>query len=442
MGELWKLGVANQKKQKKDYRFFTLAIFASTAIVLLFFTLQHGGYQFIQMELRRNVWVNDVSVFFGITDEHPTLIEESADFISFNELEVLRQNYAIKSIVIEHRTSDVNFRLFFNTMEVEPPSQWMSGIDTDYDTFSYTSIRYQKLINADFEPLINGRTFTSKDERVAIIDENSARMLGFDTAREVVDQEFVFLSENDEEITVTIIGVYASELGPMGQLWDEVFFETPHYSLDGLRNILSDSILVSSDVIEFLNRDEEASVSSILFSGEDFERSLELYESLNRRFDHNNILSEAEFIVTTFENISLFTRVFGSIGVILLLLSFLNLYTIALLNAQKRKKWFALQTILGFKTVEIWLSYTFETVITVLKGFLLALATNFIIVLLFNLIAEHFLLEFVANGMMIFRSLSFVALVLFGVVLIFLTFIGLLFNIKLKKMNVIQTMFR
>ena len=441
MGELWKLGVANQKKQKKDYRFLTLAIFASTAIILLFFTLQHGGYQFIQNELRRNIWANDVLVFFGSMEESTEATTRNYYFISFNELEEIRSNYPVKSIVIEHRTNDVDFRLFLNDLEISPPSESLRGIEKDYDTFSYTDIQYRKRINADFDPLIYGRTFTPDDESVAIIDENSARMLDFDTVCEAIGQEFVFLSSGNEEMTVTIIGVYASELGPANGLWDEIFFETPHYSIEGLRDILSDSILVSSDVINFLNRNVEYSISSILFSGEDFEAALALYESLSRRFDYN-ILSEAEFIITTFENISLFTRIFGLIGIVLLLLAFLNLYTITLLNAQKRKKWFALQNILGFRTEEIWISYTFETVITVFKGFLMALFTIFIMILLFNLIEEYFLLDFVINDLIFFGSLSFVALLLLFAILIFVIFIGLMFNIKLKKMDAIQMMFR
>lgn len=432
MRVLWELGVINQKKQKKDYHFFTLAVFASTMIILLFFTLQRGGYNIIQNELRRNIWVNDVSIYFESAEKNYSSGERSFR-LSYGDIEKIVQDYEVKSVVIEHRTKDTNFRMFLDQIEVETPLEWISGINVNFDTFSYTKIQYGKRTDVDFIPIIYGRSFITGDREVAIIDENSARMLNVNTIEQILGQEIVFQREDGEEVSTTIIGIYAAELGPAGQQWSDI---TLHYGLSGLRSIHSESILVSSDIINFLYKNRESTVSSIVFSVKDFGVALELYEILSNRFGYK-ISSEAEFITTTFVNISLFLGVFGLIGIILLLLSFLNLYTIALLNAQKRKKWFVLQNILGFRIREIWMSYTFETLITLFKGFFLALLTNFAIILLLNLMVEYFF-DFVPYGLMFFESFFIVALLLFSVVLVYVIIIGLVFNIKLKKINIIQ----
>lgn len=439
MKEFLELGFINREKRRKEYWFLTLAIFASITIILFFFTLRIGGYQLIESELRRNTWANDVLMFPGLLDNHSNLPNSREDFTYFCIIEEIKRDYAISSIVVEHRKNDIDFRVYFDDKEFSPPFEFLKGIDVHYETFSYTSIQYREQKDDEFETIIYGRVFVPGDKRVAVIDENTARMLDFDRMEEIVGQEFLFLNEGAEKIAVKIIGVYSSELGPTSQLLEESILRKPLYCSEGLRDIFLNSIIVSSDVICSLNRNSESTVSSILFSGENFEAALKLYTTLSLMTNYQ-ISSEAEFIVSAFENMSLFASLFGLIGIILLILSFLNLYTIALLNAEKRKKWFALQNILGFEIKHIWIVYVSEIAINIFKGFVLAVTLCIVSIFLFDVIVEN-LLNFTFDSLILLKAMFGMAILLLFIVLLFIGIVALVFNVKLRKLNVIQILF-
>jgi len=441
MLEIFKLGWLNQKKQNKKYRFFTWSIFTTTWSILLFFTLQSGGYRMIQNELRRNTRFNDVTVHFTLPIEENHLTRDFK-FLDFSNLNELNQTFSLESFVVEYRTKDVEFSLYLGEMALLPPFE-LRGFNVEHDTFSYTQISYNQQQNPYFNTIIYGQDFSLGNERVAIMDINSARMLGLNHTSEIIGKVITFIIPNNEEIEVQVIGIYAPQLGPVGQLMEDSFFENRFYTTEGLRDIFSDSILVSADVVKWLNRDESLYDSIVLaqLSATNLETALSLYETLDLNFD-NHLSSEAEAVTSILRNISIFTFIFGIIGIVLFVLSLLNVCTIAMLNAEKRKKWFSLQVIMGFKSQDIWLAYAVEIVVTMGKGFVMAMVANFLIVLLLNFMSQRMLHGFILDGSLLFESSFIISLLLFSAIFLFVAFIGFIFNLKLKKMDTITILFK
>lgn len=440
MFALIKLAYSNLKKYKKTYRICTICIIISTFMILFFLSLFQGCNYIVNNELQKIYEFREITILSNQALSENDQIKGEKNF-TLSDINLLKDSDKIKSFTIMLRTEIPILRCFIDNIEIAPPD-YLTGINVNYDTFSNARVESCKIEDNKFAPIIAGRDFVQGDKNCAIIDESSAYMYGVQKIEDIINKQIHIYVDENRKIDVNIIGVYSSHLG--SNLFSEELTNSQFYTPDGLLDISSEYILLSSDVVFSINNESEymqsiTDFSEITVAVSDISATIDIFELLSTRYD-NQINCDAESINNSLEYLRLFSNVFIFLGFLLLLLTAFNIYSVIILTAEKRKKWFCLQNVLGFRKKQISLCYIFEISFAVLKGYTICIMGITVLCFVLNKIIIDVYSEYMSGNTVIFLPPIAASIFLLLFIFLFILMISIIITNRIYKLDVIKTL--
>jgi len=435
MENLLALALANLKRYKRIFKSSTISIVISVFLILFFYSLHSGFEVIIENEIAKNHSFKQISI---LADKEDTDVMDNKKFFSISDVQLLKHLKDVKSVSINNRFSSPILSCEIDGLYIEHPD-YLIGSNVQYSTFSWAQTEWHKGEDASFSEMVAGRNFQNGDINSCIIEESSVSMLGLKEVEEIIGKTLCLALYNGEKVQIDIIGVYSKELGGNP---DIEFGESLFYTEDGLLSIGAESIILSYDVVEKLNAASGISsteYSDITLSMADLNSTLSIFNTLTSKY-YNQMVCDSDAINKALDYLKLFSNIFVFLGILLLMLSAFNISSTVMMVAENRKKWFALQNIVGFRKQQVAFCYIFEILFTVIKGFLVGtIIVALLAILLFGLINNMFP---ILNNISISAFLPSLEVwfILFSVLLLFVLLISFGVTKRIKRIDVIKTL--
>jgi ABC-type antimicrobial peptide transport system permease subunit len=448
MKNLIELSLLSLKRHKRIYRACTVSIAISTVLVLFFLSLHNGIGALVDNELKRQPEFREVEILPFTFSNDPREASSRKELFSAGDFDILTQTNSIKSITVKYRVENIA-SCFLDDVEVLGAPDWLDGLDVGYDTFSLSRVESEKTKNESFSEIVAGRDFEKSDTNVCLIDEGSVYWADIKNPTELVGKTLRIVHNSGEELEATIIGVYSQNLSgnafiepPDGS---EVYYEYDDPEDEGKIEIFLESMLFSSDVIkraQELSALEPDSLGylNILLSMPDLESTVQVHKILQERYANELICALAD-IYEVIDYLKLLSNMFVFLGAILLVLSLFNLYSTIMMTTEKKKKWFALQSIVGFERHQISLCYIIEIILAVFKGFVLGLLCVFILCAVVSLgVSEIFGTTLVAHANA-FLPPPLACILVAGILLFSLALLSIVITREISNIDEIRAIF-
>lgn len=382
--EIVRLAWTNFKRYKKTYNLCILCISLSVFLIVLFQGLYHGAEYIIQNEINKNYTFKEVELQAGFFQD----LRRSNEWTDFKskDLKYFRSLSGIDSMKVDYRSNVELLGGQFGDIKLNL-DEYIEGIDVAYDTFSKAQINANLAVDDKFKPIVAGRDFKKGDQKVALVDELCVVELGLENPKDIIGKKIkIKTKERVEE--VKIVGVYAL---PLGNNENVDLEEAKEYQNDVCLPVGTEieisltSLIVSSDVIKGLNLGSpklepsmKGDLISIKFSVKEINDVFQVYDNIVN-YTENYVHCEAQEINKVMDYLKLFSNFFTTLGMILLGISFFNLYCTMLIILKKRTSWLAVQNVLGFTKKEIVSSYILELGFSSLWGYAEGIITALLI---------------------------------------------------------------
>ena len=415
----------NYRRYRKTYRLCTVSIFISVFLILFFCSVFRGSEYIIRNEIERNHELRELKIFSQSSDP-----ENSSGLPAFTVADArqLTASNRVRGITVQDR-ADVPFvRCTIAGLEIDPP-MYLDGFLPELDTFPEALVTAEKKADPAFRPILAGRDLAPGDTDVCLLNEASAYMAGIRDLSSLVGQEVILTADSGESIALTVAGVYAQELaGNYHVDPDTAAFLTD----DGLFSVFPETILITADTVSRINGCD--GFTEITVSAESPQAAMELGDMLKSRYS-SRIRCDSDSISKVLEYLRLFSLIFLVIGILTLVLSVLNLAAGTVVTAEKRKKWFALQSVLGFTRSSVTGSFVLENTFAVIRG----TVSGLVCVFLFDLAAWRVLCsvygEYFSGDFTVFMPPPFTVLILLTVITAFVLFISWLVSSRIRHLD-------
>lgn len=407
----------------KVYKLCIISMIISIVLIGSFASIYHGFRIIIENELERGYEKKELVVYEK--DYSGTLEGELTKF-SHAQLDALLKKSDVDSIVKEYYY-DVDVESFFlENYNIKPPS-YVRGVDCRYATFTNARIQSEMMGCSEDSYIVAGRDFEEKDKKVVLLSEKSVLAMGIREIQEVVGKK-IRIKVGDNTVVVEVVGIFAKPFANIGLSEDIVFRdEEDRYSV-----AMEEGAIFSSDVIEkihsFAKEKQNTEIStSIRISSTSMEGIKRVYDYLSSTI-YNGMYCDAALMHNFQLYIRLFTNGFVIIGMVLFLLALYNLYGIMLLVFEKRKKWFAIQKILGFTSFDISICFVFEILWTQLISICIGVAITKLVSMIFEKIVQNEYAKVANSTLFVFPK----GLIL-SVVFFMIFFLGIMFRMVWKE---------
>ncbi|MGN1083807.1 MAG: FtsX-like permease family protein, partial [Lachnospiraceae bacterium] len=301
------------------------------------------------------------------------------------------------------RAQDLVFRFRDKQMLRTFQTETITGLVSDYSTFSQAKVDYLQGEIKDFEKMVAGREFQTGDKSAVILSERTVFELGFLNPDEIIGQKLE-IDLGGKVFDIKIIGVAAAQLCDENRVTEserqrlsdskekenEVFL--PEMEYNGAEEAaFAMKGYFSADVVEEIenNRmDADGIRTFIHISVDKAKDTLGIIRDINQMLGNEFFLSGNLLqLFSVMETIKKGTNVMILLSLILVLLTLLNLYCVLYMVSDKQKKSFALKNVLGFSKkkicnmycMEIWMATGIASFLSLILGFFVCKAADMIV---------------------------------------------------------------
>lgn len=387
-------------RHKGQYHVYIICTAVSLLLLSICFSISIGCNRLIENELEKEYTYceADITTISGNTEE----------FLKQNEWMSYMENGQISSVQVIQSVSVRAHDLIFRFRDKQTlrtfQTETITGFVSEYSTFSQAKLNYLQSEIKDFDKMVAGREFQTGDRSSAILSERTVFELGFLNPNEIIGQKLE-IDLGGEVLEVKIIGVAAAQLcdenkiteSERQRLSDLKMNENEIYSSETNYNKTEEAAFAmkgffSADVVEEVenNRiDAEEIRTTIHISVAKAKDTLSVIQNLNQMLGNEFFLSgNLLSLFSTMETIKKGTNVMLLLSLILVLLTFLNLYCVLYMVSDKQKKSFALKNILGFSKkricnmycMEIWIATGIAVLFSFVLGFFVCKAADMIVI--------------------------------------------------------------
>lgn len=386
-------------RHKRQYRIYIICTTVSLLMLSICFAVIIGCDRLINNELEKEYTYReaDITVITGKAEE----------LLNRDEWKSYIENGQISSVQIMQSVSvggeDFAFRFCDEQTIRTFQTETITGLDSDYSTFSQAKVDYLQNETKGFKKMIAGREFQSGDKSAVIVSERTAFELGFLNPDEIIGQKLE-MDIGEKILDIKIIGVAAA------QLCDEnIITEIERQRLSALPEIGKAEFLpdmednrvgegsflmkgyFSADVIEEIEnyrKDAEDIRTVIHISVDRAKNTLGIIQDINQMMGNEFFLSgNLLSLFSIMETIKKATNIMILLSAILVLLTLLNLYCVLYMVSDKQKKSFALKNILGFSKkkicnmycMEIWIATGIASFFSFIFGFFVCKSADMIV---------------------------------------------------------------
>ena len=445
ISNMFYMAYRNVITRKRVTRIPIISISISVFLILVFSSFQQGAVKLLNNEIDQNPELKQIQFYPMRKSDSEKEEPESNETlpISDDTMSALTQMEDIVAISDNYKYESNIESFCLDGKSVMVP-EFISGRNVDYATFSKAEINSALSGNADFQPIVAGRDFRSRDRKVALIDEIAVKLLGIRDIRGILGKK-IEITVNGETVTVGIIGVFSGKLGSGSKLnLTKEEYMAGFYTEDGKLDIGSQPVIVSSDVISELisyNKENNADADNgryyLNIDITDIRATLEVYNYLDRKY-MNFIFTPVESIKSMLSYLDTASIICMILGMILLFISIINVLSIMLVTIGERKKQFAVQNILGFGKRDIIFSISFESVMTGAIGTIIGmiLSVLFSAAVDFFMSRQYRLYSGISSGA--FTISLKIAIITVVVVLLLTAFAGILPALKIVKADPVK----
>lgn len=386
-------------RHKRQYRVYIICTMVSLLLLSICFAVIIGCDRLLDNELEKEYTYReaDITVITG----------EAEELLNRNEWKSYMENGQISSVQIIQSVSvgaqDLVFRFRDEQTIRTFQTETITGLDSDYSTFSQAKVDYLQNEIKGFERMIAGREFQSGDKSSVIISERTAFELGFLNPDEIIGRSLE-MDLGEKTLDIKIIGVAAAQLcdeniiteierqrlSALSEREKADFLPDMEYNGAGEGSFLMKGYF-SDDVIEEIENyrmDAEDIRTAIHISVDRAKNTLGIIQDINQMignefFLYGNLLK----LFSIMETIKKGTNIMILLSAILVLLTLLNLYCVLYMVSDKQKKSFALKNILGFSKrricnmycMEIWIATGIASFFSFILGFFVCKAADMIV---------------------------------------------------------------
>ena len=465
----------NYHNHKKQYRILSVSVGIGVFLMLFFGAISHGSRALLVEEIMRDPELYQIAIIplnrdyveevnnrygsvKGVTDQDYSKYYEAEQVLP------LVTPLTADSIIVKYRAEDVvacsierapfaspDYPYYYDEFDSDGyaklfPSSNLNCVDTSYSTFDVALCRSKGVDN----PIIAGRDFLSTDHYSLLIDRISAWQMGFRSPEEMEDVLGVkvsFTSANGNMVTAEIVGVYDAVLNydnvvrgeASGVEFDKQFSEsyTPIRISGELMEANSNSFLGTKDIADALNG-TETSYYEIRTSFSDLEVVLSSFYVLYDKMGEN-VSCYAERIAEALDRMKMLGRILILSGGGLLILTLINLISLIIVTYEFRKKWFAIQCVLGISLKKLSLGFFCEVGMAVLAGAFPGMILSILGCLSLNICTHLIYSQYRGGENVFFPEISTVVIVL-CIFSLFFAVTGFIIKKRFQKLNILNTL--
>lgn len=225
------------------------------------------------------------------------------------------------------------------------------------------------------DPIIFGRNFNSKDEKKAIIDEDTCYILGYTNPQDIISKKVTIKFSDITISDVEIVGVcsymygyYYSDLKGIDGVSKKGYLESPLCNPLFFTDDIIQNVIKSEDTVEWSYENLRVFVDNTDNIRNVCEKAMELYG-----YSSFNMVSSIETKAESVRNICVFLYI---IAAVILLIVFISITNSLIIKIERQKKFAEMILKIGYKKKDIRMVYLIEHLLITIKSGLIALCIS------------------------------------------------------------------
>lgn len=436
MKDLWKLSRKNYHNHKKIYRVLSFSIGMSLFMILLFLALSKGCNQMIKQSFESMPDAQKVIIYqYDQKTADESLADKEKPMIKYEDISKIYKNVNPHGLSVDYYLEDPEtYKVKVADILLEDGVENIRGVDASYDTFCGETNHQEK----DQIKIVAGRDLKSNNENSALIESGVAYGAGCDNPEEMIGKTIEF-SKASETLQVKIVGVYEMpELRRWGDGEQEYIYTEEEYKENCQELEMSDlddsDIVLSLHAIQELNKNKSMDeFYSVEIAQNDTSKIINTYNWIEKRYG-NEIDCDIKSMNDTMDYMQTFAMAFVVAGIVLMIIAMTNMISVIMLTSESRKKWFAIQKIIGFSNKQLSFGYVLELVCALFRPLVASIGAIYILGFLFSKIITSTMEEELSGNIWFLPPLQSV----FGVVCAVLLFVVIIYWIAMKRMQKID----
>lgn len=441
MRDIWEFSKINYRNNKKIYRILSFSIGMSIFMILSFVGLIDGANQMAKNFLIQDSDSQKIIIYQDdLNSDDVQNAEIRYPMIKYNNISEICKKIKPNSLSVVYYCDKLeDYRISIDEKDIEESMDDIKGVDPAYNTFDNIS----ELHTQNNIKILAGKDFGMNDNKSALLESGVVYRMGYDDPKDIIGKSIEFIS-NEENLKVKIIGVYSvPELRKWSDGKNDYFYSEKEYkescqSLE-LDTLNDDDIVVSMDVIQALNKNlSEDDFYSITITQDDVESIANTYEWLKQHYS-NEIDCDIQSIYESVNYIRTFGIMFIIAGSVLALIAMTNIVSVVILTSESRKKWFAIQKVIGFSNQRLTVGYLMEIGQGLMRA--ITISISFVYIMGFFVSQIIYRAQEEESGVLIwFFPKIYATLETIGVVIVFVFGLSILIGKTIEKINIIDTL--